>query len=142
MAPSSDPIIRTRLRASEELLESSEVLLERHGRIAIYLAGLAVECALKALVLSEVAAGRRKQLDEGEEFRGRQGHSYDDLRRIPRRESRGRDIPPEWARDLRLIDAVWEVDMRYEPKLVRKSEAIPICAAASRLVQRIRSQIS
>jgi hypothetical protein len=142
MVPSSDPIIRTRLRAAQELLESSEILLERHGRIAIYLAGLAVECALKALVLSEVAIGRRKLMDEGEEFRGRKGHSYDDLRRILRRESRGRDIPPQWARDLRLIDAVWEVDMRYEPKLIRKGEAIPVCQAASRLVQWIRSQIS
>jgi len=142
MSPSSDPTIRIRLIASEDLRQSSEVLLKDHGRIAIYLAGLAVECALKALVLSEVPASRRRSVDEGEEFRGRKGHSYDDLRRILRRQSGGRDIPVDWTRDLRLIDAVWEVDMRYSPKRVPEGEATPVWEAASRLIQRIKGRLS
>jgi HEPN domain-containing protein len=142
MSPSPDPTISTRLRAAEDLRQASEILLTDHGRIAIYLAGLAVECALKALVLGEVPVSRRRAMDESEEFRGRKGHSYDDLRRVLRRESGGRDIPIDWTRDLRLINAIWEVDMRYAPKRIPEGEATPVWEAASRMVQRIKGRLS
>lgn len=130
------------MRAAEELLDSAKILLPRHGRIAVYLAGLAVECALKALVLGQVTASRRRELDEGPEFRGEAGHSYANLRLIHRRETGGRDLPTDWARDLRLLEEIWQVDMRYDPRLLRASDAAPLWDTAARLVSGVRRQIS
>lgn len=118
------------------------MLLTRHGRIGVYLAGLAVECALKALVLSEVPSSQRNQVDNSQDFRGRGGHSYEDLRRMYRRQTGGRDIPVEWSRDLRYIAGLWSVEMRYQPKLLRERDATAAWNAASNLVTGIRRKIS
>lgn len=142
MSPISDNIVRRRMRAAEELLSSARVLLDRHGRIGVDLSGLGVECALKALVLAHVAASRRQELDEGPEFRGPIGHSYANLRLLFRHVTRGRDLPLDRARDLRLLEDFWRVDMRYDPRMVRASDAIPLWNAASRMITRVRSQIS
>jgi hypothetical protein len=133
--------VRMRIRAAEQLLSASQVLIPRHGWIAVYLAGLSAECSLKALVLCQVEKSRRRDLDESDDFRGQLGHNYEELRRVFRRLTRGRDLPVEWARDLRYIGGVWSVHMRYEPKVFPENEASAVWDAASRLLAAIQRTI-
>jgi hypothetical protein len=56
------------------------VLLEAgFFRHAVYLAGIAAECAVKALILSHVPLRRRTQFID-DNFRGSKAHSFDHLR--------------------------------------------------------------
>jgi hypothetical protein len=139
-SPLADPV-RLRIRAAEQLLAASEVLIPRHGRISVYLAGLAAECILKALILCQIEKSRRREVDASEDFRGQQGHNYEELRRVFRRLTRGRDLPVEWARDFRYIGGVWSVHMRYEPKLLPEKEATAVWEAASRLLTALRRTV-
>jgi hypothetical protein len=136
----ADPV-RMRIRAAEQLLGAAYDLIPRYGRIAVYLSGLSAECSLKAHILCQVKNSQRRKVDASAEFRGREGHSYDDLRRLLRRLTGGRDVPVEWARDLRYIGGVWSVDMRYEPKLLPEKEATAVWEAASRLLVAIRRTV-
>lgn len=136
----TDPV-RMRIRASEQLLAAAEDLIPRHARIAVYLAGLSAECSLKAHVLCQVQKSRRNEIDASPEFRGREGHSYEELRRFLRSLTGGRDVPVEWARHLRYISGVWSVHMRYDPKLLAEKEALAVWNAASHLLAAIKRTV-
>ena len=139
-APLADPV-RMRIRAAEQLLAAAEDLIPRHARIAVYLAGLSAECSLKAHILCQVQRSQRNEIDASAEFRGREGHSYEELRRFSRSLSGGRDVPVEWARNLRYISGVWSVHMRYEPKLQSEKEATAVWNAASQLLTAIKRTV-
>lgn len=67
-------------RAAHQHLEAGRVLLESGGfRLqAMYLAGYAVECALKAMLVSRTPLKRQPQLIDS--FRGAVSHDYEHLK--------------------------------------------------------------
>ncbi len=96
---------------------------------AVYLAGYAGECALKALLIHATPTGGRAQLIE-EVFRGNRGHDIQLLTRILA------DRGVSWTRaihsDLQRL-AGWSTRLRYEPANLpnnpRKSSSVPWIAS-------------
>jgi len=87
-------------------------MLEKLDRpkAAIYLAGYASECILKALLL--VANPLRDRSNVLRSFRGPGGHDLLWLR--ARLGACGISVPPAIAKELAYV-ASWSVDLRYEP---------------------------
>ncbi len=109
-------------RVALQRQEDAEILM-RNNRFgaAVYLAGYAVECMLKALVLASSPASRQEEIVRG--FRGARGHSFDALREEYKRCGMA-PIPKDVAEALLIVNR-WDVDLRYEPsaprpKLVRR----------------------
>jgi HEPN domain-containing protein len=87
---------------------------------AIYLAGYAVECTLKALLLSATPTSKiPKVLDS---FRGGQGHDLEWLKRQYIKGG-GSIFPSTIARKFARVNS-WKTDIRYEPgtSLLRDAE--------------------
>lgn len=79
-------------------------------RAAVYLTGYAVECILKALLLTSTPAGERA--DVLATFRGAVAHNIDWLReRLVHRIGR---LPVGENRHVSLVSS-WSTDLRYEP---------------------------
>jgi HEPN domain-containing protein len=67
-------------QAAKQRLEDARFLLNVERTTgAVYLAGYAVECMLKALVLNQCPPARRKQLNQS--FRGSKAHDFNWLKR-------------------------------------------------------------
>jgi HEPN domain-containing protein len=90
--------------------DDAEYLLEE-GRTtgAVYLAGYGVECMLKALVLAQTPAGKRRRLMES--FRGKRAHDYDWLTNCYFQRG-GVPFTKEVSAGFALLEA-WNVDLRY-----------------------------
>ena len=122
--------VRLFLRAADQRLEDAAVLLNgRRGTGAVYLAGYAVECGLKALLLSAVPARREAALMET--FRGTAAHDYEALRQRYFEKS-GARFPPHVVRDFERV-ARWAVRLRYDPGTTGAGVARPFLASALRL---------
>jgi HEPN domain-containing protein len=107
-------------RAALQRYDDAEVLLGASRTTgAIYLAGYAVECALKALILSYLGAKRRAIVLES--FRGNRGHNLESLREQFQKAS-GTKLSRAIAEELSHVSS-WTTDMRYETGTVRMSEA-------------------
>jgi len=107
----NDAEIRRFVLAAQQHLQAAGILLKnRCNRVSQYLAGLSVECALKAALLSRVPTYERKQFVQ-REFRGTRWHSYDTILQSWRQ--KGGSPPPTWARDLRRL-RTWTIEMRYQ----------------------------
>ena len=106
-------------------------MLDKLGRstAAIYLAGYAVECILKALLLSITPARHRAAVLKS--FRGGVGH---DLNHLRRQIARYINIPPELASHLAFA-ATWSVDLRYEPGEAHFADAERFVDAARRILE-------
>ncbi len=119
------------MRCGRERLEEADVLLQnQYPTGAVYLAGYAVECGLKAVLLSQVPRARHE--DVLTEFRGRHGHDFDWLRR--RYLARGGPgLPVEIRRDFEAVQN-WSTNLRYSAANVAMSEAGSFLAATKRLL--------
>jgi HEPN domain-containing protein len=112
MAMPTDIDARRFYRVAYQRYEDGKLLLEQlsRPRAAIYLAGYAVECILKALLLVRTPEREREQLRSS--FRGTIAHSIIWLReQLVRRIGR---LPVGEARNLSLVSS-WSTDLRYEP---------------------------
>jgi HEPN domain-containing protein len=109
--------VRRFLTTAKHRFEEAQ-LLDELGRTtaAIYLAGYAVECSLKALLLSSVPRAQCGKVLAS--FRGKQGHDYEWLK-VKYIRSSGARFPPDIAKAFSLVDS-WTTDLRYSP-----SEASP-----------------
>jgi len=98
--------------ASWKRFEESRFLLDNgYTTIAMYLAGYAVECMLKAVLLA--AHPQRRQTEAIREFRGQKAHNFDWLRyRLSRR---GVSLPADVSRAIVTV-STWTTDWRYEAK--------------------------
>ena len=123
--PPKPPDEATRFwRVAAQRLVEAEFLLEHEFTTApIYLAGYAVECGLKALLLAEMPASRHAELIA--EFRGQRGHDIALLRRRYRARA---TIPREIVLHLVLVET-WSTDLRYWPGEADSSEAKQFVAA-------------
>jgi hypothetical protein len=79
---------------------------------AVYRAGDAIECILKALLLSPIPA--RKQAEAMRSFRGNQGHDLTWLRDQYFLRG-GARFTPSIQRSFTLVNA-WSTDLRYSPR--------------------------
>jgi len=111
MAMPRDISARLYYRVAYQRFEDGAALLEiSRPRAAIYLTGYAVECILKALLLTCTPAGERA--DVLATFRGAVAHNIDWLRdRLIQRIGR---LPVGENRYVSLVSS-WSTDLRYEP---------------------------
>ena len=99
-------------------------------RAAIYLTGYAVECILKALLLTSTPAGERAEVLAT--FRGAIAHNIDWLReQLVRRIGH---LPVGEARHVSLVSS-WSTDLRYEPGPGDPDDAKAFLAAADSILK-------
>jgi len=117
-------------RAALQRFEDAETLLEQQRKTgAMYLAGYAVECMLKALLLSQTPLTRL--IDLVKPFHGRLAYNFDWLKLGLRRS--GVNIPSEALRQLVTINT-WSTDLRYSSGSKKWQEAHAFLKAAESIV--------
>lgn len=110
-------------RAASQRLETARFLLDSRSRQhldAVYLAGYAVECALKALILARTPQGSRSKVCE-ELTSGARSHDFAVLRRVLM--TRGCSPPPEIRGALDSLKQEWRTDLRYVGAVIPLREA-------------------
>lgn len=127
-----DSQIRKLLKAGKQRFLSAEILF-RNDRFldAMYLAGYAPECALKALLLTNVPVGQRKSF-VADRFRSAKAHDFEYLKALLK--DRGINIPVPVAEELVQI-GTWSTDLRYETGLGSIREAESFLRAAKTVVE-------
>ncbi len=122
---------RAFFQVAQQRLEDARFLLEfSRNTAAVYLAGYAVECALKALLLATTP--RSSAARTLESFRGSLAHNYDWLRARYHRQG-GAPLPNEVARDFSRVNS-WTTDLRYRPGAISAREAREFVGAAKSIV--------
>ena len=112
-------------------LEDAEFLLEADRTTgAVYLGGYAVECMLKALILSIVPPGQRA--DVLDSFRGARAHDYEWLR--ARYRERGGPTPPMGVAKGFLLVATWSTNLRYQARATDRIVAESFLKAARDII--------
>jgi HEPN domain-containing protein len=118
-------------RAAARRLEEAQFLLDKGGytTAAVYLAGYAVECMLKALILSSEPATRHAATLHT--FRGAAAHAFEWL--VERLAERHVRLPADIRKELSRVDW-WTTTLRYDPGAVKQRDAGAFLAAAGRIV--------
>jgi len=118
-------------RVAYQRYDDGELLLKHnHSRGAIYLTGYAVECILKALLLTSTPVGERAQLLAT--FHGAIAHNIVWLReQLVQRIGR---LPVQQARHVSLVSS-WSTDLRYEPGLGDPEEAEEFLTATDSVLE-------
>jgi HEPN domain-containing protein len=117
--PQKPPGPQRFLRAGEKRLKEGQFLLDAHYTTgAVYLAGYAVECVLKALVLSSEPKNRR--FDTLRSFRGVRAHDFVWLRK----QLKLRHVHfPRDVEDILLQVGWWTTELRYESAEINEPSA-------------------
>jgi hypothetical protein len=112
MSTPARPIPRKFYRVAYQRFEEAEVLFEAGYYIgAVYLAGYAIECIRKTLILE--ATPEKDHTVVETEFRGPRAHDYEWLRHRYRQTH-----APEWSTDISqalTFVGTWETALRYTP---------------------------
>jgi HEPN domain-containing protein len=119
-------------RAAFMRFDEAEFLLERSDftTAAVYLAGYAIECIFKALMISSEPASEHPATLKT--FRSAAAPDYDWLReRLAERHIR---LPADAAKELTEVNW-WTTSLRYEPRVIRRQEAEKLLAAAEKVVR-------
>ncbi len=142
-----------RLRDAEELLQPPSLASEeqgadtRHLRGAVYLAGYAVECVLKAYIISQAASAmslaeaveeRRRAGEQVPNILGADGHDLRLLLSLTDLEERFTDNARK--RDWSLC-MKWKPAWRYDPKPPTATFALEFMGAVKRIYQWVERQI-
>lgn len=125
-------------RVALQRMEDAEFLLRgQRNNAAVYLAGYAVECMLKCLLIESAPVSQRQDILR--EFRGRAGHDCEMLYRHYL--SRGYSpLGRDWHRRF-LTVSDWSTDMRYTPGIIRLDEAETFVEAARIVVSGIERRV-
>ena len=125
-------IARRFYRAALERLDDA-VFLNAAARntAAVYLAGYAVECMLKALVVSLVPENRQAEVEN--RFRGAKAHDFDWLLRLYRQLG-GQGMPRVLAADYARVNT-WTTEFRYVTSTMKEQETQAFLASARRVVE-------
>ncbi len=120
MSTPLSPIPRRFYRLAYQRLEEAEVLCDAGYCIgAVYLAGYAVECMLKALILNSIPESGQEEVEA--EFRGQRAHEYEWLRyRYAQTSPPG--IPAAISASLAFV-STWDTSLRYKPGLGEPRDA-------------------
>ncbi len=117
-------------RVAGQRLEDAELLLANdRGAAAVYLAGYAIECMLKSLLLHRTPARDRQAVVKS--FRGPQGHSLDWL--FAQLAGVGVFRPSQLTRSYGTVIS-WSVELRYDPGVPREREVTQFIEAVKDLV--------
>lgn len=122
-------------RAADQRLTTAEFLLEHEFYLdAVYLAGYAVECAMKALALRWTPRNEWERVLGQVTEAGAKGHNFEYLKNILKERRRGknrtdREILGVLTVHLRKV-AAWSTDLRYEVGTLKPREAEEFFAAA------------
>ena len=131
MAMPADIDARRYYRVAFQRLDDGAALLRiSRPRAAIYLAGYAVECILKALLLVHTPEGERP--DVLATFRGAVAHNIEWLR--GRLVQRIRRLPAAENRQISLVTS-GSTDLRYEPGPGDVDDAKAFLAAAESILE-------
>jgi HEPN domain-containing protein len=125
-------------RAAVHRYDEARFLLERgqFTTAAIYLGGYAVECALKALVLSYEPTSRHPTTMAS--FRGTKAHDFEWLRQeLIKRKC---DLP-EPVRNMIVNMRSWSVQLRYDPKAVEIEEADTFLRSAEEILVWVKGRL-
>ncbi|HVS70132.1 MAG TPA: HEPN domain-containing protein [Phycisphaerae bacterium] len=125
---------------ARQRLEDGQLLLHELARpaAAVYLAGYAVECILKALLLANTTPDHARAV--AAEFRGAWGHDLQWLgARLRKAGVAG--FPAAISRDLALV-STWSVELRYNPRMMPERDAEAFVAAVERIVAFMDARIS
>jgi HEPN domain-containing protein len=130
------PEVRRFYQVALQRFEDAEILC-RNGRNTggIYLAGYAVECILKALLLASVAAPRHRALVKT--FSGSKAHDFEWLKQELGK--RHVQIPADTARRLASVNT-WSTDLRYVAGSKRSAEAQAFLAAAAEIIEWVKGR--
>ncbi len=107
-------------RVAYQRLEEAEVLFGAGYYIgSVYLAGYAVECMLKTLILNSLPEREHGSVEHA--FRGQRAHDYEWLRhRYMQTHAPG--IPPPISESLAFV-STWDTSVRYTPGLGEPKDA-------------------
>jgi HEPN domain-containing protein len=109
MAKNKGSAIRLFLNVALQRFEDAQILLNNNRSTgALYLAGYAVECALKAMLLANSPVSEQSTIIDS--FRGKIGHNFESLKH--KLQIRGVHFPPEIAKNLRRVGS-WSPELRY-----------------------------
>jgi HEPN domain-containing protein len=118
-------------RCAIQRLDDALFLLKgERATASVYLAGYAVECILKSLILSASSPGARTGILAS--FKGAKAHDFEWLRQ-QYLEGRGASIPFAVAQSFQRV-ASWSTDMRYQPGSTNFREAVTFIEAAQRIL--------
>jgi len=109
MAKNRGSAIRLFLNVALQRFEDAQILLSNDRSTgALYLAGYAVECALKAMLLANSPSSEHMTIIDS--FRGKIGHNFESLKH--KLQTRGVHFPAEIAKNLRRVGS-WSPELRY-----------------------------
>lgn len=139
MAVPSSPNARLFYRAADQRFEDAEFLLKaKRTTAAVYLAGYAVECILKALILSNAPKSRQDEVLN--QFRGARAHDYDWLLNLYR-ERGGSELPRDIVREFARVNT-WSTRIRYSPSTVPMKRATSFTTSAESIVEWAKGRTS
>ena len=125
-------------RCAVQRYEDAQILLDAaHTTGAVYLAGYAIECILKSLLLSTLAVGPREAMIKS--FRGAKAHDFDWLRTKYLKDRHAR-FPPEITEAFSLVN-VWSTDLRYQPRTMKTEEAESFLGSVSIIILWAKNRI-
>ncbi len=104
---------------------------------AIYLAGYAVECMLKALLVNRTPSSKTRDLSDY--FRGNLGHNLEQLLQAIR--DRGENFPKTTARQFQTINKIWSVNIRYQHVQLKNKDAESIMRAVLEIMLLLKGRI-
>jgi hypothetical protein len=123
--------------AQQRLLDAEFLFSGGRNTAAVYLAGYAVECILKALLLSRLAPGARR--DAIKSFRGSKAHDFEWLK-TKYIKSGGSHFPKDLTKALLLINT-WNTDLRYQAVMVPPGEAEAFLISAKTVLDRVNERL-
>ena len=120
MSTPTSAIPRRFYRVAYQRLQEAELLFDAGFFIGtVYLAGYAVECMLKALILNSLPEKDHESVEA--EFRGQRAHQYEWLRhRYAQTTAPG--LPAEISESLAFV-STWDTSLRYKPGVGEPKDA-------------------
>jgi HEPN domain-containing protein len=118
-------------RVAKQRLDDARFLLGYRNTASIYLAGYAVECTLKALLLSVTPASKVGKIVDT--FRGERGHNLEWLKAQYIRHG-GAAFPAALSRKFARVNS-WRTDIRYDPGTSLLSDAEEFFQAAEEILR-------
>ncbi len=133
MPPSLSKVAKDYRRSAINRYDEAILLFEA-GKCtgAIYLAGYAVECMLKVMVLSTVSFASQPAFAK-QTFRGHGGHDFETLRTMYIKQ-RGAGFPADIAKRFAMVSD-WSTDLRYDPREATDGAAEPFLAAVKDIIK-------
>ena len=119
-------------RVAYQRLEEAEVLYKAgYYNGAVYLAGYAVECMLKTIILNSTRKSDHKTVEA--EFRGQRAHQFEWLRK--RYYQTNAPQFPKETNDSLVFVSTWETSLRYKPGVGNRDDSKRFMAEVTKILK-------